>query len=179
MSREHWRTLSRSERLNHLWRAWRLHLQRRWQWWVLTVIPVVLFQGFFMLSFNVLTDSLPHAAYLVFKLDREPVRGGYYAFHFIGAGPYPRDAPFVKEFAGVPGDVVAVVDREVFVNDRSVGVAKELTKTGFPLQPIEAGAIPAGQYYVHAPNPDSLDSRYAMVGLISKTRVIGRAIPLW
>lgn len=162
-----------------LWRAWRAHLQRRWRWWAVAVIPFVLLDGLVMLSFNCVTESLPDRAYLVLKWDREPERGRYYAFLFPGGGPYPPNAPFVKEFAGVPGDLIERKGREVFVNGRSVGIAKERAKSGFPLAAAQEGRIPDGMYYVYAPHPDSLDSRYAMVGLISKARVLGRAVPLW
>lgn len=177
--RDQWRALCASDRRTWLWRAWRAHLQKRWPWWLAATVPVILFQGLFMLSFSVVTDSLPHRAYLVLKFDREPVRGGYYAFRFPGAGPYPADAPFVKEFAGVPGDVVHREGRAFFIEGRPVGVAKERAKAGFPLALGPVGPVPPHMYYVHAPHPDSLDSRYAMVGLIARPRVIGRAVPIW
>jgi conjugal transfer pilin signal peptidase TrbI len=170
---------NRRQRLRWLFEMFRAHMRRRWVWWAVATIPLALLGGFCGISFNVVTDSLPHKAYLLLYFDRVPQRGQYYAFAFPGGGPYWPDAPFVKEFAGVPGDVVSTVGREVFVNGRSVGIAKERSRTGYPLAMVSPGVIPKGMYYVYAPNLDSLDSRYAMVGLIPGWRVIGRAVPLW
>lgn len=167
------------QRARWLWERWLGHFRRRWRVWAVLVIPAVLAGGFVSVSFNFVTESLPHRVYLVLKYDHVPQRGGYYAFFFPGGGPYPSDAPFVKEFAGVPGDVVTVSGRDVFVNGRPVGRAKERSRTGYPLAVITGGVIPEGMYYVHAPHPDSLDSRYAMVGLVHGSRVMGRAVPIW
>ena len=44
----------------------------------------------------------------------------------------------------------------------------------------DAGSfLPAGRYYVRAPHPDSLDSRYRLTGWISDAQIIGRAYALF
>ncbi|PZR43703.1 MAG: hypothetical protein DI537_61865 [Stutzerimonas stutzeri] len=41
--------------------------------------------------------------------------------------------------------------------------------------PGPVGVIQEGHYYMTAPNPDSLDSRYALVGWVSDEQIVGRA----
>jgi conjugal transfer pilin signal peptidase TrbI len=44
--------------------------------------------------------------------------------------------------------------------------------------PGPTGKIPPSHYYMAAPHPDSLDSRYALVGWIKDEHVIGRAFQI-
>ncbi len=39
--------------------------------------------------------------------------------------------------------------------------------------------MPIGSYYVRAPHPDSLDSRYALTGWVSLSQIFGRAHALF
>ena len=66
-----------------------------------------------------------------------------------------------------------------FVNGEFVGSAKTHSRAGVPLDPAPAGVIPLGRYFVRAPHPDSLDSRYRTPGLIAQSQVIGRAYALF
>ena len=68
-------------------------------------------------------------------------------------------------------------DREVFVNNESMGRAKEYTlKLHRPLHVNEfTGVIPKGYYYVHTDHKDSFDSRYNEIGLIPLSEVRGKA----
>jgi conjugal transfer pilin signal peptidase TrbI len=72
-----------------------------------------------------------------------------------------------------------VQDRVFHVNGTPVGVAKALSRQGKPLEPGPTGILPAGRYYVRAPHPDSLDSRYRLTGWISESQIIGRAYALF
>ena len=101
------------------------------------------------------------------------------AFRWQGGGPYPAGVTFVKIMAGMPGDTVTEADRQFFVNGIPVGTAKRLSRKGAPLDIGPTGSIPSGQYYVKAPHPDSLDSRYRLTGWISQSQIIGRAYVLF
>jgi len=85
----------------------------------------------------------------------------------------------VKIVAGMPGDTVKERDREFYVNDSPVGSAKPVSRQGTPLEIGPTGVIPPGQYYVKAPHPDSLDSRYRLTGWIPQTQIFGRAYALF
>jgi conjugal transfer pilin signal peptidase TrbI len=60
-----------------------------------------------------------------------------------------------------------------------VGYAKTVSRQGQPLDPGPTGTLPPGHYYVRAPHPDSLDSRYRLTGWIADAQIIGRAYALF
>ena len=121
-----------------------------------------------------MTESLPGTLYVVHK-GGSVVKDDLVAFHWPGGASYPAGTTFIKRVAGVSGDRVTVVGREVWVNDQFIGIAKPQSRAGFPLSPVAGGVIGQGEYFVATPSPDSLDSRYALCGNIKQSAVIGRA----
>ena len=85
----------------------------------------------------------------------------------------------MKIVAGVAGDTVSQIGGNYFVNDSHVGTVKVTSRTGMPLEAGPTGVIPPDHFYVQAPHPDSLDSRYGLTGWISKAQIIGRAYALF
>ena len=81
--------------------------------------------------------------------------------------------------AGVAGDVVRRDGRAFWVNGQYIGIAKENTRNSSRLEAADDGVIGAGQYFVATPNPDSLDSRYALTGNIRQAAVLGRAYEIF
>ncbi|MCV9914943.1 signal peptidase I [Burkholderia pseudomallei] len=125
-----------------------------------------------------LTNSLPGTLYVTHI--GEPVkRGDLVAFRWHGGATYPRGVTFIKRVAGTPGDVVSVRAGVYYVNDTEIGRAKSVTLAGVPLTPAAPGVIPRGHYFVATPNPNSLDSRYALTGNIPQRDVIGRAYEIF
>ena len=98
------------------------------------------------------------------------------------SGPRKGDG-FVKYLLGVEGDRVEVEGDAVYLQTKAgrfaVGRCKPATRKGVPLQPIAPQTIPAGYVYVWAPHVDALDSRYAAMGLVPSSALVGRAVPLW
>lgn len=174
-----WRELPVMTRASTALRLLAQHARRHWVAWSIALTALVTLNTAAFLRWNYLTESLPHTLYLVLPYDRSPQRGQYYVFDFHGAGPYPAGVHFLKQVIGVPGDMIAVRGRQVFVNGLPAGTAKEFARSGFPLQTIRPGVIPPGYYYVYATHQDSFDSRYEQVGLVHESRFIGKAIPLW
>lgn len=87
--------------------------------------------------------------------------------------------PYLKTVRGLPGDAVGLdPDRTVRIDGIALGRAKERALDGRPLEAIAPGAIPDGHYYLHADHADSHDSRYAEIGLVPATRILGRAVAL-
>ena len=87
--------------------------------------------------------------------------------------------PYLKTVRGLPGMAVAVdEDGTVTIGGVPVGRAKTHALDGRPLTAIAPGTIPAGHYYLHADHADSHDSRYAEIGLVPRTRILGRAVAL-
>ena len=54
-----------------------------------------------------------------------------------------------------------------------------MSRRGEALEPGPTGLIPPGRYYVRAPHPDSLDSRYRLTGWVDASQIIGRAYALF
>ena len=97
------------------------------------------------------------------------------AFRWAGGGPYPAGVTFVKCVKGLPGDLISREGRRYAINGWPVGEAKTHSRQGLPLEPGPVGRLPPGRYYVQAPHPDSLDSRYALTGWIHESQILGRA----
>jgi conjugal transfer pilin signal peptidase TrbI len=158
------------------------HLRRYGLWWAALVAAIIVFNMFFTLGFNV-TKSLPGYVYLIKKWDRTATWNDTVPFRWHGGGtydPYPAGLTFMKVVCGMPGDVVSTKGREFFINGESVGVAKEFSSVGHHrLEMGKTGVIPPGMFYACAPNPDSLDSRYALTGWIPLSAVEGKAIRLF
>lgn len=107
-----------------------------------------------------------------------PQRGQYVALRWKGGGPWPAGAIFVKRVVGIPADEVTVVDRVVLINGEPIAYAKPNARNGEPLEPIAPQRIPDGHYYLHNDGPDSLDSRYALAGLLPQSSLMG-SVAVW
>jgi len=129
------------------------------------------------------TPSLPYKVALLHSGNPSLRRGDFIVFAFAGNGArdYPGLAgqPFFKMVRGLPGDRISVDGREVRVNGEPVGIAKTHAFDRRPLEPIAAGVIPPGCYYVQGLSPDSFDSRYRESGLVRAEQVIGVVDPIF
>lgn len=132
----------------------------------------------YALTFNMST-SLPGTLYLIRKGLFRPSIGDTIAFRWHGGATYPAGLTFIKHVAGLPGDVVRVSGRNVWVNSTYVGYAKPFSLAHIPLFPTAAGVIPAGHYFVATPNPDSLDSRYSIAGTVPQSAIVGEAYEIF
>lgn len=155
------------------------------RWWYTLVVPVALVlvaSQWFTIAVNA-SDSLPHSFYLVQKWKKDIYKHQYVAFTYPGEHAYSKRLPWIKRIAGVPGDVVSVSGRVVFVGGLEVGKAKPHGKSGIlqgrPLALGPTGVIPPGHFYAQGDHVDSLDSRYALMGWVPQEQIVGRAIPLF
>ncbi len=153
------------------------HLRRWGIAYLLLIVIAAVFQAHYGFGLNA-SPSLPDRFFLIHKGEM-PQRGEYIAFRWLGGGPYPAGVTFVKVVAGMAGDTVTRADRDYFVNGTHVGQAKTVSRQGAPLELGPTGVLPAGHYYVRAPHPDSLDSRYRLTGWVSEEQIIGRAYALF
>jgi len=155
----------------------RTHLRRWGVAYLLLTVAAWVFCAHFRLGLNV-SPSLPHTLFLIHK-GTLAGRGDLVAFRWPGGGPYPSGVTFVKIVAGMAGDTVTRLDREFFVNGIAMGTAKTASRSGVPLEPGPTGVLPPGRYYVRAPHPDSLDSRYRLTGWVGQHQIVGRAYALF
>jgi conjugal transfer pilin signal peptidase TrbI len=166
------------------------HFLRNWRAYTLPLVGIFVLQLFIRIDVN-LTDSLPDKAFLTVKGWTSGIKkGDYVVFEYRGTGPaspFPYGFHFVKIVAGTEGDLITRDGENNFYRDEGRGVvgaahlgkAKSVSKTGKDLQPGSTGVIPAGHYYMMAPNKDSLDSRYALVGFVDQTQLIGKTFALF
>jgi conjugal transfer pilin signal peptidase TrbI len=131
------------------------------------------FHNHYALGLNA-THSLPGTLYLI-ERGVLPQRGDHAAFRWAGGGPYPAGVTFIKVLAGQPGDTVTRDGATYVVAGTALGQAKPTSRRGEPLEPGPTGTLTEGRYFVFAPHPDSLDSRYALTGWIAREQIIGRA----
>lgn len=157
------------------------HYRKWWAAYLLVAASLIAFGSHYKLAFNV-TDSLPGKVYLVVKGEL-PTRNDE-PMAFVWRDPqhktqYPDGITFLKLAAGMPGDVVERDGKAITVRGWRV-TPKDFSRRGMKLDPNEfAGNIPEGRYFVVGIHPDSLDSRYALVGLVPQADVIGRAYAIF
>jgi conjugal transfer pilin signal peptidase TrbI len=175
-----------------------------WPFAVAFVVAFLTLSHYVTFAVNI-TDSLPQKVFLILKQEKTVGRGEFAAFPWEGNRPYPAGLTFIKEVAAIPGDVITVDEKREFTvamkpyqnwipegvgqakaaetTYRSLGIAKKEgtvgNMKGVPLELGFTGTVPEGYFYMHAWHKDSLDSRYALLGLIPKEKIVGRAIPLF
>lgn len=165
-------------------------LRRWWLYGLFLAIWCLALLRLFVLHVPVLpvmfnwTPSLPYSVVYVDYWHAPAQRGDLVVYRFTGeAGrrDYPglRDQAFFKRVAGVPGDSVTVVGRDVYVNGVAVGRAKTHAFDRRPLEPIAPIVIPPGHLYVQGTNPDSFDSRYRSSGLVAVRDVRATVHPIF
>lgn len=129
------------------------------------------------------TPSLPYRVALMRAVKQPLRRGQYVVYAFAGEAQafYPglKGQPFFKIVRGLPGDVLTVRERTVFINGEAVGIARTHTFDHRPLTPIAPMTIPPGHYYVQGASSDSFDSRYRESGLVRTGQLIGVAAPIF
>ena len=135
----------------------------------------------YKLVFNV-SESLSGHAYLVIKGELPTHHDEPVAFRWNDPQQqtqYPDGVTFLKLAGGMPGDIVSREGKQIVVNQWKL-TPKSFSSYGKQLLPNQfTGAIPFGHYFAVGEHTGSLDSRYALVGLVSQTDIIGRAYELF
>lgn len=124
------------------------------------------------------TTSLPHNAYFMLRWPMLIPSGSYVAFEAPDVVAERFQAySFVKRVVGVPGDTVEVSGNRVCIKNDCRELQESLIDKG--VEPIAAQTLGAGQYLVFGDAPESLDSRYALIGAIpiEKIEAVGFPIP--
>jgi conjugal transfer pilin signal peptidase TrbI len=139
--------------------------------------------GLYVLAFGSVvlngTSSLSHNGYFMLRWPIIPVRGAYMSFEAPAAiAPEYTTYSFVKRIVGLPGDRVRVEGAAVCVADVCRVLLHDLVERG--VGPLEAGVIPPGHYFVLGDADNSLDSRYAPIGLIAHSSIeaVGLPVPI-
>ena len=124
------------------------------------------------------SESLEKSVFVVTQASGDLERGDYVTFR-IPENPFMDQVSVTKIIRGLPGDEIIIKDRWIYVAGEKIGRAKDKTRAGLDLTPIEAGVIAQGQYFVAGTHIDSYDSRYKSFGLISSYQIGGKAEPIF
>jgi conjugal transfer pilin signal peptidase TrbI len=125
------------------------------------------------------SESLPIRSVLILKGKLPNKIDQIFVFKVKNNKHYPsQEKEFIKLAAGFAGDEIKVKlpEREVYVTERLIGLAKAYSLMGLPLTMIEGGTIPPHKFFAYTPHKDSLDSRYQDLGLVDEKDIIGTAI---
>jgi conjugal transfer pilin signal peptidase TrbI len=128
------------------------------------------------------SDSLPNWAFFVEKKVL-PTRGQYVFFRvpltpLITAHFGVNPQPFGKLARGLPGDLVTRQGLTTFVNGTPVAKLKTHSKRGEKLAPGPLGRVPDGCYFVATAHIDGFDSRYADIGWVCASQIVGTGVPV-
>jgi conjugal transfer pilin signal peptidase TrbI len=127
---------------------------------------LLLFGGMYLIDkipFGIRWNRSPSLPYKLFACGplKQLKRQDYISFYH----PTSR-CPLAKQIIGISGDRIDLRGDHIFVNDYDCGKAFNKTSSGLPLTPLDEEQILDGYLFVHAPHPDSFDSRYEQFGLI-------------
>jgi len=109
-------------------------------------------------------------------------RGDIIVFKF----PLNPRKDFIKRVIGLPGDIIKVENKEIYVNGKQLSepyiVHRDKWNSGFPRDEYPPTSVPAGSLFMLGDNRDSSDdSRYW--GFVPAKYVVGEAFlvywPLW
>lgn len=154
-------------------------MKRNWK--VITGLAALAVVGFWMTAFGALvlngTNSLPHTAYYMMRQPLVLEKGIYVAFETpeILKDKFTQ-IQFVKRLVGRPGDKIRSSDTQVCIEDDCRTLHPKMIAAGY--KPLQSGVIPQGQYLVFGDTPDSLDSRYAVIGTISEDKISASGLPI-
>lgn len=166
-----------------------------------SMIPTLLIGDFILVNKYVYGIRVPVLNRKIVELD-SPERGDVVVFRF----PLDPSTPFIKRIVGLPGDVVAYRDKEVFINGTKVPHVPEGTYVGVRSAAVHTGArliseklgdtthdiiltpragsldgeytVPDGHYFVLGDNRDnSRDSRFW--GFVPDENLVGKAFYIW
>ena len=126
---------------------------------------------------NNITQSLPYKHFFIYKTTN--IKTGDYVLFSAPKTSIYAGMKLIKQVVGVSGDIVAVQDDDVFVNEKLIGTAKKRAKNGAALRVTQDSQIPKGRYFVANSHVDSYDSRYLDFGLIDEKDIIGVAFAIW
>jgi len=125
------------------------------------------------------SDSLPYKFFWLIKKQQSfPQKNQLVAIDNHDTN-YVHNVKFIKIVGGVAGDLITIVNHQIWINHTLIGKLRTHTNSQQPLTPIVNTIIPPGWIFVYATHPDSFDSRYREFGLVKIDKIIGKVIPLW
>jgi len=156
------------------------HLKKWWPPYAFAVVLVLFYNPFWRVGLNY-SDSSPYHLFIV-SYHADYGVGNQVAVSWKGpdfSGHHKNDV-FIKTVGGVEGDLVENKDGVFFVGGKEIGPAQPKASDGTSLEPGPTGLIPAGRVFLSGHHRErSFDSRYALMGWVHKSEVLGRAYPIF
>ena len=123
------------------------------------------------------STSLPHNGYFMYRTSAFLPRGAYVHFPAPdGVAEAYKDLSFVKRVVGRSGDVIKTIDAQVCINASCRDLLPSMVDQGYA--PLSSGPIPDGFVAVFGDADNSLDSRYATLGLVRIADVSAVGFPI-
>ncbi len=122
------------------------------------------------------TPSLPYKMFFSIK-GLLPHRGDFVTLEDHPTAYFGKIS-YTKRLVGFPGDQIRSHNNQLYVDHKLIGPLRKETKDGKPLHPLENTTIPKGYVFVSADHSHSFDSRYQEFGLVSQSKIWGKAIPV-
>lgn len=122
----------------------------------------------------------PYRIWVIDKSDRQPIRGDIFAFKSQGLSPLFADGTtVVKVLKGMPGDAVAVTERDTRINGQVVATGLDVAaQHGLdPSRYVRSTTIANDRFWFFGETADSFDSRYW--GSAGSEQIMGKAYPIW
>lgn len=173
-------------------------------WMALAAIAVLAFGVRYQLTFNT-TPSLPIKVAIVERGNLDFQRGDLIALRWESGQYIPKGLELVKRVVGMPGDEIKRVatcpgasdavrfDGCMVVAQHTQLPVRRYTRDFLPLAALDlialGAAVDAGQpphitiprehYFVKGDHLESLDSRYAALGLVRAGQIVGKVVWSW
>lgn len=148
-----------------------------WVYLFFLIITALLCNHYLGFSVNT-TNSLPFKIFITYQ-KANPSVGDYISFKAPLESGLPTNIIITKKILAGPGDLVTKNGQDFFINQKWVAKAKLKSRDGQTLILGPEGKLKDGQYYVGATHPDSLDSRYLVIGWIKREQIITVAHPIF
>jgi signal peptidase I len=145
-----------------------------------SMIPTLQIGDHILVNKFIFGIKVPFLNYTVIPIS-EPKHGDIIVFEY----PVETDKDFIKRVVGVPGDVIQVKNKQVFVNnqplDHDPGVHSDPHVIPGQVNPRDnfgPERVPKNKYFVMGDNRDnSYDSRFW--GFVDETDVLGKALIIY
>lgn len=119
------------------------------------------------------TTIMPNDRIVAFRLSymfAQPERGDIAVFRY----PDDEEVLYVKRVIGLPGDVVEIVDGNVYINDAEEPLSEDYLKEK-TIGSFGPYTVPEGCYFMMGDNRNnSLDSRYWVNKFVSEDKILGK-----
>lgn len=165
----------------HFWKTWLNNRREFFKHIAMAMVPFLFMMaihpyGRFMFD---MSGSLGGGMFWVVVGNKDLHRDDLAVFHPPQTPFYPQTVQFIKQVGGMPGDTITRQGMTLFNKGHKLGTAKPESSQGVPLEVFDGGVVPEDHFYFYSNHADAFDSRYRLIGFVSKEQVIGKAYRIY